>query len=142
MAARTFRRRFAVEASLERVRAFHEDPRAVQRLTPAPLVFLAPPPPVRAGERIRFRMWLPWPVLWTARYERADRDGFVDVMEEGPFRAWRHEHAYRPLPDGRTEVEDVITAEPAGILSRLVWLGVPLTFRYRAWRTRRTLAER
>lgn len=133
-----FERRFVVPAPPEAVRAFHHDPRALRRLTPLPLSFLDPPGPPREGARARFRLWLgPFPVRWVARYEDVRDDGFADVQEQGPFRWWRHERRWRALPGGATEVVDAIEARPGGILSRVVWAGLPLAFRYRAWRTRR-----
>lgn len=138
--AMRFERRFVVLAPPERVRAFHEDPRALRRLTPLPLTFAAPPVRPVEGARMRFRLWLgPFPVHWVARYEDVRDDGFADAQEKGPFRAWRHERRWRALPEGGTEVVDRIEAQPGGLASRAMWLGLPLAFRYRAWATRRAL---
>jgi ligand-binding SRPBCC domain-containing protein len=135
-----FERRFVVRAPLDAVRAFHEDPRALRRLTPLAMSDLDPLAPPREGGRVRFRMWLgPVPVAWAARFEAVRDDGFADVQEAGPFRAWRHERRWRALPDGATEVADRIEADPGGALSRILWAGLPAAFAYRAWRTRRAL---
>lgn len=133
-----FERRFVVGATPEAVRAFHEDPQALRRLTPLAMSWLDPPASPREGGRVRFRMWVgPVPVTWTARYGDVREDGFADVQEEGPFRAWRHDRRWRALPGGGTEVVDRIEAEPGGALSRVLWAGLPAAFAYRAWRTRR-----
>lgn len=135
-----FERRFTVRAPLAAVKAFHDAPDAVGNLTPAPLQILGPAPPVREGERIRFRLWVgAFPVRWTARYTDVREDGFVDVQEEGPFASWRHEHRYRALPDGSTEVIDTVDATPRAFASRLIWIGMKPAFAYRAWATKRAL---
>lgn len=133
-----FARSFVVRAPIEAVRAFHQAPEAVLRLTPVPLRIVGEPPPVAEGARIRFVLGLrPVRVFWCARYEEVRDDGFVDVMEEGPFAAWRHEHRWRSLPGGETEVTDSIEATPGGAVSRLILAGLRPTFAYRALVTRR-----
>lgn len=54
----------------------------------------------------------------------------------GPSHAWRHEHRWRALPDGATEVVDTVEARPRTLASRLILLGLRPAFAYRAWRTR------
>jgi ligand-binding SRPBCC domain-containing protein len=45
---------------------------------------------------------------------------FQDVMIEGPFRSMMHDHFFRPLPGGNTEMKDVFAfAAPLAILG---WL--------------------
>jgi hypothetical protein len=50
---------------------------------------------------------------------------FVDEQQRGPFRRWRHEHTFTAMPDGRTQMTDVVEFQsplgPAGwIADRLV----------------------
>jgi ligand-binding SRPBCC domain-containing protein len=50
---------------------------------------------------------------------------FVDEQQRGPFRRWWHEHTFTALPDGRTQMIDVVEFRsplgPAGaIADRLV----------------------
>jgi ligand-binding SRPBCC domain-containing protein len=50
---------------------------------------------------------------------------FVDEQQRGPFRQWRHEHTFTAMPDGRTQMTDVVEFQsplgPAGsIADRLV----------------------
>ncbi len=98
-----------------------------------------------AGDRMVLRMWMgPVPVRWVALIEESGPDGFVDTQIEGPFRRWRHRHRFKALAGGRTEVVDEIEAElGGGLLDRLVaaamWVGLPLLFAYRGWKTRRLL---
>lgn len=129
-----FERRFIVRAPVERVRAFHEQPDALRLLTPVPV--RGAMPPVAEGARFRFRLWMPFPVSWAGRYQDVRDDGFVDVQESGPFHAWRHEHRWRALPDGSTEVVDVVEARPRTLAARLILVGWRPAFAYRAWRTR------
>lgn len=142
---RRFERRFVLRAPVREVARFHEDPGALRRLTPVPVALLDPPTPLREGMLVRFRLWLgPVPVRWEARVREVSEDGFVDVMERGPFLAWRHEHRYRhDETGGGTEVRDVVEAELApglrGLAGRILWAGVRAGFAYRAWRTRRAL---
>lgn len=45
---------------------------------------------------------------------------FVDEMERGAFRSFRHRHEFSPLPGGRTLMRDVLDYEaPLGPLGRL-----------------------
>jgi ligand-binding SRPBCC domain-containing protein len=45
---------------------------------------------------------------------------FQDAMTDGPFRSMRHDHYFRPLPGGETEMRDVFCfAAPIPILGRL-----------------------
>ncbi len=50
---------------------------------------------------------------------------FVDEQLEGPFRSFRHEHTFRPLGDGSTEMCDDITfTAPFGPIGRIAELAV------------------
>ena len=43
----------------------------------------------------------------------------MDEMLRGPFPAWRHEHRFAELPDGRTRLTDHVEYRlPAGALGR------------------------
>jgi ligand-binding SRPBCC domain-containing protein len=33
---------------------------------------------------------------------------FVDEQERGPFRRWRHEHTFATMPDGKTQMIDIV----------------------------------
>jgi ligand-binding SRPBCC domain-containing protein len=46
---------------------------------------------------------------------------FVDEQVRGPFRRWRHEHAFTSTSDGGTLMRDVVHFEaPFGLVGRLV----------------------
>jgi ligand-binding SRPBCC domain-containing protein len=63
---------------------------------------------------------LPWRM--TSRisvYQRPER--FVDEQVRGPFRRWRHEHAFTDGGDGATVMRDIVEfSAPLGVLGRLV----------------------
>jgi ligand-binding SRPBCC domain-containing protein len=45
---------------------------------------------------------------------------FVDEQQHGPFRRWWHEHTFTPLPDGQTQMIDIVRFQsPFGLLGYL-----------------------
>jgi ligand-binding SRPBCC domain-containing protein len=45
---------------------------------------------------------------------------FVDEQQRGPFRRWRHEHTFTALPDGQTQMTDVVEFQsPLGPLGHI-----------------------
>lgn len=144
---RIFEHRSRFDTSVEALTAFHEDPKALARLTPPPpLMFLQVLRDDRTslteGE-IEFRLWFgPLPVRWLARHEPGPTaNSFVDRMVEGPMAFWAHQHIFTPIEEG-VELTDRITLAHKsgwrGLLTRLVFEGVPLRllFLYRHFRTR------
>ncbi len=147
----SFARRFAVDAPVTAVAAFHEGPDALARLQP-PLSgarFLRVDP-LGEGSVTDFELGPgPLRLRWTAHHRdvRPGR-GFTDVMANGPMRSWIHRHEYRAMGPTRTEVSDRIWFHhprgPRGILTRLLFSGPALgvLFRYRALATRRSMKSR
>jgi ligand-binding SRPBCC domain-containing protein len=143
-----FRRSFTVEASVEEVAQFHSDTRALKVLTPPPL-WMQPRQiePLSEGSRSEFVLWFgPVPIRWVARHSQVGEKGFVDQQEQGPFRRWVHRHEFTPLADHRTIVRDDISAQLSDqplkwLVGAAMWLGLPVLFAYRAWRTRREVAR-
>jgi ligand-binding SRPBCC domain-containing protein len=148
-----FRRRFEVAAPLAAVEEFHARPAGLVALTPPPLWlrFAAPPPdPLTPGDELVFTLWAgPLPVRWRARIEALDGPGpgFQDRQLAGPFALWVHRHRFRAVGDpetGPTEIDDEIEARLRrhpfwGLVGLKMWLGLPLLFAYRRWKTRRLL---
>src|SRR5262249_44903398 len=63
-----------------------------------------------------------FPMRWSTRIEDF-RPGyrFIDAQLRGPYRAWWHEHVFRPEPGERTLMEDrVFYSLPLGILGRVI----------------------
>lgn len=139
-----FRRQFLVQAPLAVVVDFHRDPSALRLLTPPPIfVQLHRVEPLAEGSQVEFTLWMgPVPVRWLAQHQDVGAEGFSDVQQRGPFQHWMHRHTFRAVSDNQTEVSDEVMAEFgqglfAGLISRLMWLGLPVLFAYRSWVTRR-----
>jgi ligand-binding SRPBCC domain-containing protein len=115
-----------IDASPERVFAFHESPGALERLTPPweHIVVESGGASIRPGERVTLRTKLgPFPLRWVAEHTEYDPPRmFADRQVSGPFAIWSHRH--RMIDDGRggTTLRDEVTYElPGGALGR--WLG-------------------
>jgi ligand-binding SRPBCC domain-containing protein len=146
---KVFERRSVIPTTVEHMWAFHEDKRALARLTPPPLLVRRVRDEMRSltDGVLEFRLWLgPLPVRWVAQHEPGPLDtSFADRMLDGPLASWRHEHIFRAVPGG-VELTDRVTYahKPglAGLWTRLVFDGLPLRFLffYRHLRTRLALA--
>lgn len=117
----TFEMATEVACTPDELFAYHARPGALTRLTP-------PFERVRGVEevtrledgavaRLEVGMGPVW-AQWAAAHEAVvPGRGFVDVMRDGPFRAWRHEHIFEPLRvqgEERAVLIDRITFEPPG----------------------------
>ena len=121
-----FIRRTAIAVPAPELFAWHLRPGAFERLLP-------PGDGTRITSREgrieanTMRVQLSVPVLgpirqtWTIRHEGYVPDErFVDVMERGPFRSWRHEHRAVPTGEGTSELVDRIEYElPLGPAGRI-----------------------
>lgn len=147
---RYFEKSSTVPATLDAVIRFHEDPRALARLTPPPIIMQLQRDDRRSlteGE-IEFTLWFgPLPFRWTARHEPGPTPhSFADTQVNGPLAYWRHEHIFEEV-DGGVQLTDRIALAhqrgPLGLITRLAFDGPPLRilFAYRHWRTRRALRE-
>jgi len=144
---RQFKRSFLVRSPLVDVVQFHRDATALKRLTPPPIfVQLHKVQPLSENSIADFTMWMgPIPVHWVALHRDVDpQHGFRDIQLSGPFESWTHKHEFIERSDSVTEVVDEIQADPGkglfnGLISRLMWLGLPFLFWYRSWVTRRNL---
>ena len=142
--------RLRVEAPPAAVAEFHRRSTIMAAITPPPIVVRVHEAPAVLGEgdEMAFTLWLgPLPLRWRARIEQTGPDGFVDRLLTGPFTSWVHRHVFVELDPTATEVIDMVSAElsdrPFWRLAGLaMWLGMPLLFSYRAWKTRRLLEKR
>lgn len=139
--------RFNVQASLDSVADFHRDSRALKQLTPPPL-FLSfnKIEPQAEGSVVDFTMWLgPLPIRWVSTHSDVDPvHGFTDTQTTGPFEVWVHRHSFERVDDNTTRVIDQVRAKPSrhffwGIISRFMWLTLPILFAYRSRQTRKAL---
>ena len=148
---RQFETTSTLPATLDAVTRFHEDPRALARLTPPPIIMQLHRDDRRSltdGE-IEFTLWFgPIPFRWIARHEPGPTPhSFADRQVKGPLAYWRHEHIFREV-EGGVELTDRIglahRRNLLGVFTGLAFDGLPLRilFAYRHWRTRRALRRR
>ena len=144
-----FMHRFQVNASIKAVSDFHRNAEVLKKLTPLPiLVQFRKAELVSEGSRVDFTLWFgPFPVPWSAKHYDFDPPrGFKDIQLKGPFAFWDHRHTFVQIDDQTTEVVDDITAQLGrhpyyGLVSRFMWLTLPILFSFRAWQTRRLVEK-
>ena len=113
-----------IRATPERVFAFHEQPDALQRLTPpwetSSVVQLARISDVGSRSIIEAAVFGPWKMRWVAEHTAYDPPRlFEDVQIAGPFRQWRHRHLVEPHPDGAILRDEIDYEPPLGFLGRI-----------------------
>jgi ligand-binding SRPBCC domain-containing protein len=144
-----FTNRFEVDAPLSAVVDFHRRSASMGAITPPPIIarIEAAPEILGEGDEMAFTLWMgPLPLRWLARIEDVSPAGFRDRQLRGPFAFWLHTHRFDQLPDGRTAVFDQVEAQLRrhllwGPVGAMMWLGMPLLFAYRGWRTRGLLKQ-
>lgn len=134
------------KTTLDRMKRFHEDPRALAKLTPPPVIMTVHRDRRRSNTEgeIDFTLWFgPFPLPWVARHEPGPTvDSFADLQVKGPLAYWRHEHIFKPVSGGVELIDRITLAHRPGligVLTRLAFDGflLRLLFAYRHWRTRR-----
>jgi ligand-binding SRPBCC domain-containing protein len=128
----TFQYSFEVNAPLERVWAFHDDPLALPKVMTGPVRMRVNhvDRPLQPGSRILMTMHIgPIPVRWNVRLkQKVPMHFFTDeqIEGEGPFKRWVHTHVFEPIEpvepvDGQhTRIIDRLEyALPLGWLGRL-----------------------
>ncbi|MCJ7568328.1 MAG: DUF1731 domain-containing protein, partial [Anaerolineales bacterium] len=144
-----FMHRFQVNASLEAVSDFQRDTKVLKSLTPLPIIVqFHKVEHVSEGSRADFTLWFgPFPIPWSAKHYDFDPPrGFKDIQLNGPFISWDHRHAFTQIDDQTTEVVDDIKAQYGrhpyyGLVSRFMWLTLPILFSFRAWQTKRLIKK-
>jgi ligand-binding SRPBCC domain-containing protein len=142
-----YRHTFQVKAPLADVADFHTSASSLKAITPPliPMQLHHAPQRMGEGDEMGFTMWMgPLPVRWEARVEDVSPTGFLDRQVRGPFETWAHRHTFVQLAEGSTNVLDEVEASLKphglwGLVGLAMWLGLPLLFAYRAWKTRRLL---
>jgi hypothetical protein len=105
--------------------AFFSEARNLEAITPAFLHFEILPPvprPLRPGSLIDYRLSLfGLPFRWHTRIEAFEPERrFVDIQLRGPYRLWRHAHAFEDVPGG-TRIRDRVEYQlPLGPLGEVV----------------------
>ena len=105
-----------IRATPERVFAFHEQPEALERLTPpwesSTVIKLALISDVGSRAIVETTVFGPWKMRWVAEHTAYDPPHmFEDVQINGPFRQWRHRHLVAAHADGAI-LRDQIDYEP------------------------------
>lgn len=156
----SFRRETLVDAPLEEVWAFHSTIDGLRALTPgwmglriASLEY--PEQGVRdagvllAGTRIHASvspLWLTprqsWVSVIESRTVHDDTCTFVDSMQDGPFRSWKHTHRFVAVGEQTRVIDHVDYRVPGGPLGEfLASGGLSVFFAYRHRRTRELLGD-
>lgn len=143
-----FTRSFVVEASLEKVAAFHAQSASMANITPPPIItkITHAPQTLREGDTMAFTLWMAFlPIRWEAKIENVSANGFTDRQLRGPMAHWEHRHTFEQLSPNRTRVIDEIDAslkkDPLGfLLGGMMWLGLPVLFAFRGWKTKKLLS--
>jgi ligand-binding SRPBCC domain-containing protein len=142
-----YRHVFRVRAPLADVARFHANAASLKAITP-PLIPIRLHSAARQmgdGDEMDFTMWMgPLPVRWVARVEDISSVGFLDRQIHGPFSSWLHRHSFAAVDETTTEIIDEVEARLKphalwGPIGAAMWIGLPLLFGFRAWKTRRLL---
>src|SRR5436190_18104556 len=100
-ATKVFQHQSTFPTTMERMTAFHNDPRAINRLTPPPIFVqcLRDDRTSLTGGELLFRLWFgPIPVRWLARHEPGPTENsFQDRMIAGPLDSWLHQHIFKEV---------------------------------------------
>jgi ligand-binding SRPBCC domain-containing protein len=111
-------RKQRVAWSLQDCWSFFSDPRNLKKITPPEMNFRIKrdlPPAVYPGLMIEYTVspLFGLPLTWLTEIVHVDPPHrFVDEQRTGPYRLWHHEHFFRGLPEGGTEVHDLVTYAP------------------------------
>jgi ligand-binding SRPBCC domain-containing protein len=147
---RIFESSFVVNAPLEKVWLFHDDPAALPKVMTGPVKMDVRhvDRPLQPGSTIMMVMRVgPFKTRWNVRLRAKEAMRFFtdeQIEGQGPFKRWVHTHSFKPVPGG-TKVSDRIEYEPPfGLLGRLGDtlfgpLAMHMMFASRAKATRRWL---
>jgi ligand-binding SRPBCC domain-containing protein len=121
MSIYTLRREQFIARPVADVFPFFSNTANLQQITPAFLDFtiLTPQPvEIRRGTILDYRIrWYFIRILWrTMIVEWKPPHGFVDVQIKGPYKLWRHAHAFEESQGGTRMVDSVSYELPLGIL--------------------------
>ncbi|RMG76769.1 MAG: hypothetical protein D6711_03135 [Chloroflexi bacterium] len=145
MAKTIYEKRTVMKTSIQKLIDFHNDPKALSRLTPPP-IFMQLHQDNRTSLTegvLEFTLWFLFiPIRWIARHEPGPTEtSFADRMVKGPLASWYHQHIFEETSEGvalidRLEIEHYPGIK--GILTRLMFDGIPLRilFFYRHLRTK------
>ena len=112
-----------IHATPERVFAFHEQPDALERLTPPwETVRVVQKANIKEiGSRAVIQTYVLGivPARWVAEHTAYNPPhSFEDVQISGPFASWRHRHIIKPHPHGAILRDQIEYEPPLGVLGR------------------------
>ena len=142
-----YHHRFLVHAPLTSVSEFHSRAKSMAAITPPPIIIRMKhaPETLAEGDVMDFTMWFgPFPIRWLASIQDVSTTGFTDRQLEGPFAEWVHQHIFVAADEQTSVILDEVNlrlrSHPTWwLVGMTMWLGLPLLFAYRAWKTRRLL---
>lgn len=119
-----FKKESRLNASAEKVFAFHEAPDAFERLQPPwqTTEIVKPPASLEVGTQVVVRVKIGplWPRIVAEHVEYEAGRMFADRMIEGPFAEWYHRHIVTPLgPQESLLTDDITYRVPFGPLGEL-----------------------
>ena len=125
MARKRYIKQSEIPAPPEEVFAWHEEPGAVERLTPPweRVESLERADSLRVGARVVFKVFTgPISRVWVAEHTEYEPPYlFADVQREGPFSYWYHRHRFERTERNTTRMTDEIEYElPLGWLGEIV----------------------
>lgn len=128
MKLQRFIKQSEIAAPTEVVFAWHEQPDAVEQLTPPwehieVLERPAPQAGLQVGTKVIFKVFIgPFWRLWVAEHIAYKPPHlFADIQLRGPFAYWRHNHRFESTERGTTRMTDEVEyALPLGWLGELV----------------------
>ncbi|MBA3964076.1 MAG: SRPBCC family protein [Chthoniobacterales bacterium] len=116
-----------VSLGIEDCWRFFSDPRNLRKITPPEMNFRIKrelPPEVYPGLMIEYTVspLLGIPLTWLTEIVHVDAPHrFVDEQRVGPYHIWHHEHTFRALSEGETEIHDLVTyVPPFGVLGAIL----------------------
>lgn len=125
MSRQKFFKQSEIEASVERVFAFHEEPSAIKLLTPPweRVEFVKIAESLKPGTRTIIKLFVgPFSKTWIAEHtEYIPNQLFADTQISGPFAYWYHRHRFQPTERATTIYTDEVEYRlPVGWLGELL----------------------
>lgn len=117
-----------LRAPVERVFGFHEQPDAIERLTPPwqKVRVVRKSGGLQVGAVVEFQVYFgPVPVTWIAHHIAYKKNEyFVDEQRQGPFSAWVHTHLFQAETGGTRLTDSIELALPGGLMAEKMagWL--------------------
>lgn len=136
--------RHELPVPIQKAWEFFSDPGNLQKITPEHMNFIirsgAEQKRTYAGQIIVYTVspLMNIPMTWVTEITHANEPAFfVDEQRKGPYKLWHHQHHFRDLGNGKTEMTDILHYEvPMGILgdwmnSLFISSKIDQIFRYR-----------